>query len=240
MIRDHRPYHLKKLYRRFESFYVDHFLSPQLESLGRDFTFMKPWCVELFGRPIRIGDCVNVIAAPDMRVRLAVWSQSDDEGGIDIADYCLICPGVRIGSAVGVRLGNGVMLANGVYITDSDWHDLYDRVSPGDNAARVVIEDNAWIGDGAIVCKGVRVGRNSVVGAGSVVVGDVPPNTVAAGNPARVVKELDPDRKITTRAEWFESHHDLPAQVDELDRKILRGNTTLGWLRHLLFPAKGD
>ncbi len=55
-----------------------------------------------------------------------------------------------------------------------------------------MLERGAWIGDSAIVCKGVRVGENSIVGAGAVVTKNVPPNTVVAGNPARVVKKLDP------------------------------------------------
>ena len=54
-----------------------------------------------------------------------------------------------------------------------------------------------WIGVYAIVCKGVRIGENSIVGAGSVVRKDVPPNVVVMGNPARVVKELDPSRIVT-------------------------------------------
>ncbi|OLT53301.1 sugar O-acetyltransferase [Cellulosimicrobium sp. CUA-896] len=58
-------------------------------------------------------------------------------------------------------------------------------------AARpITIEDNVWLGGGVIVCPGVTIGRNSVVGAGSVVVKDVPPDVVAVGNPARVVRTI--------------------------------------------------
>jgi acetyltransferase-like isoleucine patch superfamily enzyme len=64
-----------------------------------------------------------------------------------------------------------------------------------------VLERGAWIGDSAIVCKGVRVGENSIVGAGAVVTKDVPPNVIVAGNPARVVKKLDP-KKIILLGEW--------------------------------------
>ncbi|SFB38993.1 sugar O-acetyltransferase [Cellulomonas marina] len=58
-------------------------------------------------------------------------------------------------------------------------------------AARpITIEDNVWLGGGVIVCPGVTIGENSVVGAGSVVTRDVPPNSLAVGSPARVVRSL--------------------------------------------------
>jgi maltose O-acetyltransferase len=54
-----------------------------------------------------------------------------------------------------------------------------------------VIEDNVWIGGAAILLPGVRVGQNAVVGAGAVVTRDVPADTVVAGNPARVIREIE-------------------------------------------------
>ncbi|MGI6109292.1 MAG: DapH/DapD/GlmU-related protein [Eubacteriaceae bacterium] len=64
----------------------------------------------------------------------------------------------------------------------------------------VVIEDNCWIGAAAVICPGVTIGRNSVIGAGSVVTRDVPPNSVAAGNPCRVIREIgDRDREYYYR-----------------------------------------
>jgi maltose O-acetyltransferase len=55
----------------------------------------------------------------------------------------------------------------------------------------IVIEDNVWLGGGAILLPGVRIGQNAVVGAGSVVSRSVPANTVVAGNPARVIREIE-------------------------------------------------
>ena len=131
------------------------------------------------------------------------------------------------------------MIASNAYITDSDWHDIYNRIAIG-KAAPVKIEENVWIGDSAIVCKGVTIGYNSIIGAGAVVVNSVPPNAIAAGNPARVVKSLDPEKPITTRAEWFSDPDRLFEELDQWDRAMLRSNTLLGWLRSLLSPAKGD
>ncbi len=215
------------------------FLRPQFERLGHGGHFMRPWFVELFGAPINLGRFPTVIACQDARVRLCVWPAREGSGAIRIGDYSLICPGVRISSASSVDIGHSVMMANGVYITDSDWHDLYDRTAPGKSAA-VTIGDNVWLGDRAIVCKGVSIGENSVVGAGAVVVADVPPNVVAAGNPARVVKTLDPDRAVKTRRDWFADPLRLKQDLESWDRALLAGNSLAGWVRYLLRPTSED
>jgi len=59
-----------------------------------------------------------------------------------------------------------------------------------EGAAPIVLKDNVWLGGGVIVCPGVTIGENTVVGAGSVVTKDLPANVVAVGNPARVIREL--------------------------------------------------
>ncbi len=98
--RDHRPYILKRLDLNFQKWYANHFLRPQFEHLGQGCTFMKPWHVEIFGGPVSLGDYATVIATPDRKVRLTVWS--DLEGGgkdRDRTTAALICPGVRISAA---------------------------------------------------------------------------------------------------------------------------------------------
>ena len=114
---------------RIQEVYVNHFLRPHFEYLGKGFTFMRPWHVRVFGAPIRLGDYANVIASSDMKVALTVWSEEEDRGSIQIGDYCLICPGTRISSAQEIIIGNNCMFASNVYITDSDWHDTYNRVA---------------------------------------------------------------------------------------------------------------
>ena len=61
-----------------------------------------------------------------------------------------------------------------------------------ESASPIVIGDNVWLGGGVIVCPGVTIGANTVVGAGAVVTRDLPANVVAVGNPARVIRELTP------------------------------------------------
>ena len=195
--------------------------------------------MELFGAPIALGRYATVIACADARVRLCVWPQQDGEGLIRIGDYSLICPGVRISSACRITVGHSVMLASRVYLTDSDWHDVYDRTAAGQGAA-IAIGDNVWIGDSAIVCKGVAIGDNSIVGAGAVVVNDIPPNAIAAGNPARVVKELDPERPLKTRRDWFANPARLSRDFQIWDRALLEGNTLAHWFRYLVRPNRRD
>jgi acetyltransferase-like isoleucine patch superfamily enzyme len=92
-----------------------------------------------------------------------------------------------------ITVGNDCRIAGGVWIFDSNGHPTDpearrrgDTVST-DEVKPVVIEDNVWIGRGSIVHPGVRIGRDSIVSAGSVVMSDVPPGTVVAGNPARKI-----------------------------------------------------
>jgi acetyltransferase-like isoleucine patch superfamily enzyme len=92
-----------------------------------------------------------------------------------------------------ISIGAGTMIAPNVIILDSDFHPPWppeDRLSyPGNEHDRDVrIGKNCWIGMNTIILKGVTVGDNSVIGAGSVIVRDVPPDSLAAGNPAVVVK----------------------------------------------------
>ena len=171
---------------------------------------------------------------------MTVWSGNPDAPGIRIGDYSLICPGVRISAAWEIIIGNACMMASDVYITDSDWHGIYDRVEPLGNAHPVRIGNNVWLGDGSIVCKGVSIGDNSILGARSVATRDIPPNSVAAGNPAVIVNKLDPERPMRTRADWFADPEDLFRRIAQMDRDMLRGNTFLGWLRARFFPRMGD
>lgn len=240
MRKDHRPYILKRLDLAFQRWYANYFVRPQLEALGNGCTFMRPWCVEIFGGPITVGHYTHVIATPDKKVRLTVWSTLEGRGRIEIGNYCLICPGVRLSAGHEIVVGDSVMLAQGVFVTDSDWHGIYDRSLSVGESAPVHIGRNAWIGDSAMIVKGVTIGENSIIGAGAVVIRDVPPNVIAVGNPATVVRELDPDLPIRTRGDWLANPQALAAEFAQIDREILKSNTWLGWFRSLVRPVKGD
>jgi maltose O-acetyltransferase len=91
-----------------------------------------------------------------------------------------------------VHIGHHVMIGPGVQIyTAAHLLQAEPRIQGWEIAKPVVIEDNVWLGGSAILLPGVRIGRNAVVGAGAVVSRSVPANTVVAGNPARVIREVE-------------------------------------------------
>ncbi len=93
-----------------------------------------------------------------------------------------------------ITFGDNILLAQNVVMSGLN-HDYEDPTVPiieqGFNVKKIVVEDGVWMGAGVIVTPGVHIGKNAVVGAGSVVTKDVPPYTVVVGNPARVVKYFD-------------------------------------------------
>jgi acetyltransferase-like isoleucine patch superfamily enzyme len=100
----------------------------------------------------------------------------------------------QISAVSSVVIEDGVAIARGVYISDHthgfDQPDVFIRDQPLDRIAPVRIGRGAWIGQNAIIMPGVTIGAGAVVGALSVVRDDVPPRTVVAGIPARVIRTL--------------------------------------------------
>jgi acetyltransferase-like isoleucine patch superfamily enzyme len=131
-------------------------------------------------------------------------------GKIIIGDYCYIGEQTRIWSAISINIGNRVLLAHNVNIFDNLTHPINPRIRHEQYKAiittghpkkidlserPVVIEDDVWIGCLSIVLPGVTIGRSAIVGAGSVVTKDVPPYTIVAGNPACIIREIQPQER---------------------------------------------
>jgi acetyltransferase-like isoleucine patch superfamily enzyme len=113
--------------------------------------------------------------------------------GITIGKRSLIGEACVLRGQGGITIGDDVFLAPLVQMlaVNHVYHDTTRPISvQGITCQGIVVEDGAWIGSGAIILDGVRIGRNSVVGAGAVVTKDVPPYSIAVGNPARVVRDL--------------------------------------------------
>lgn len=100
-----------------------------------------------------------------------------------------------------ITIGSGVLIGPNVMISSTGHPVHYKLREHGEMYSfEVVIEDNVWIGGNVSICPGVVIGANSVIGAGSVVIRDVPPNTVAAGNPCKVIREItDRDLKYSIK-----------------------------------------
>ena len=106
--------------------------------------------------------------------------------------------GGTLAATESIVIGNNVTVGVNSMIFDSDFHPLVPDQrrlsSAGGRSAAVLIEDDVFIGLNCLVLKGVTIGRGSVIGAASVVTKDVPAGVIVAGNPARVVRELNPER----------------------------------------------
>lgn len=147
---------------------------------------------------VKIGDGTHI------KGELVTFSHG---GRINIGQNCYIGENSRVWSALQITIGDRVLIAHNVNIIDNNTHPLSARsrhehymeiISKGfpiDNRYElkersILIEDDVWIGMGSIVLPGCKLGRGAIVGAGSVVTKDVPPYTIVAGNPAKIIREI--------------------------------------------------
>lgn len=128
--------------------------------------------------------------APNHRVVLSTRSAG---ASLQVGCHCGLTGCVLVATER-VEIGDRVLLGSNCVVTDTDFHPL-DPIqrrqgSRSLDSQPVLIEDDVFVGMNCLVLKGVSVGKGSVIGAGSVVAGDVPSGVVAAGNPARVLRYL--------------------------------------------------
>jgi maltose O-acetyltransferase len=112
---------------------------------------------------------------------------------ITMGDHVFLNFNCTILDVAAVTIGSRTLLGPGVQIyTATHPLDYEERASGLESAKPIVIGEDVWIGGGAILCPGVTIGARAVIGAGSVVTKDVPADTLAAGNPCRVIRVLRP------------------------------------------------
>lgn len=150
-------------------------------------------------RPIRPqgtrGESLTIIAAGHDRVGLGTIIQGC--GTLHPGERSFVGDYRGIGCNHRITIGNDVMIAQAVSIRDSD-HATERLDIPmnrqGIVTSPVTIEDDVWIGHGAIILRGVTIGRGAVIAAGAVVTRDVPPMAIAGGVPARIIGTRQPPR----------------------------------------------
>ena len=113
---------------------------------------------------------------------------------IEIGDNSGIGINSELNTPGGIFIGNNVMMGPDVMIiTQNHKHDDITKpmLEQGFERAPVIIEDDVWIGTRVIILPGVKIGRSSIIGAGAVVTKDIPPFSIAGGNPAKVIKKRE-------------------------------------------------
>lgn len=174
-------------------------------------TFLKN---AILGENIRFdtdGRCTNasgissrIVIGGDSRIMGSMYISPNGE--ISVGDHFYLGRNSFIGSEKSIKIGRCVIISNDVRIYDNNNHPTSPKEREqmslngfsNDNwawhhsaSAPVIIEDNVWIGQYSTVLKGVTIGKGSIVATRAVVTKDVPPYTIVAGNPAKVVKKLE-------------------------------------------------
>jgi len=127
---------------------------------------------------------------PNHPVILCTWKSG---AVIEIGKNFAMTGGALV-AAKRITIGNDVNLGANSTMIDTDFHPLDPierRLNPQDaEAAPININDDVFIGMNCLILKGVTIGQNSIIGAGSVVSRDIPPGVIAAGNPAKIIKSI--------------------------------------------------
>jgi acetyltransferase-like isoleucine patch superfamily enzyme len=118
-------------------------------------------------------------------------------------------------SASGIKIGNKVMFGPNVTIMGGD-HNIYEigkymfdvHEKRPENDSPVIIEDDVWVGTGAIILKGVKIGTGSVIAAGALIIKDVPPFSIVGGVPGKVLKSRFSDDQLKKHIEYL-SHQKI-------------------------------
>lgn len=141
-------------------------------------TRLKPSILRMFGA--QVGK--NVTIKPNVRIKYP-WRLS-------VGDHVWIGQEAWIDNVVEVRIGNHVCVSQRVYLCPGG----HDQRSRGFelNSRPIVLEDGSWVAAGSLVLRGVTVGANALVAAGSTVTRDVPPAKVVGGCPAKVIADREP------------------------------------------------
>ncbi len=132
-------------------------------------------------------------------IRIDVFLK-DGTVGLSIGDNVQMNDYVHIGVREKVTIGNDVLIGSKVLITDHN-HGFYNSTNSSNPDSKpaerelvskpVIIEDNVWIGEMANILPGVKIGKGSVIGASTVITKNIPPYSIAVGNPAKIIKKYN-------------------------------------------------
>jgi maltose O-acetyltransferase len=141
-----------------------------------------------FGKNVQIG----VVSSPNYFSGYTYFEARNINSEINIGNNVAINNGFSIVCYSKVTIEDNVLIGGNCSIMDNDGHDLNidKRNEENPNSLPIFIGENVFIGSNVSILKGVEIGDNSVIGNGSVVTKNIPKNVIAAGNPAKVIRNL--------------------------------------------------
>lgn len=174
--------------------YLYHMLFSNFHHLGARVTFKEGVTIHN-GKHISLGDRVYL----EKNVALKFLEEFENFGykipNIKIEDSVFIGTGTIIAAAKFIQIKKNVLIAPYCFIGDHDHEYRNINIPIKDqgykNVKEIIIEEGAWIAANSTICSGVTLGKNSIIGANSVVTSNIPPFSLAVGNPAKVVKKFN-------------------------------------------------
>lgn len=183
--------------------YYENLLRYRCKSVGKNFILFGEIPFITGTGEIVIGDNVEICG----KCTFFTGGNICPDSKLHIGNNTFLGFNVQISVGKHVSIGNNVLIAASVRIADNDGHpvsplrqSMHLKLTP-DDMKPVIIEDDVWLGERAVILKGVNIGRGSIVAAGSMVTKSIPPMSIVAGNPARIVKEIPEARDYERRIE---------------------------------------
>jgi acetyltransferase-like isoleucine patch superfamily enzyme len=120
-----------------------------------------------------------------LRHRLSVWNKAT----LEIEEGCFFNDGLNICATTSIKIGSNAKFGNNVFLYDTDFHPICP--SNAVKKSPIIIGKNVWIGSNAMVLAGSNIGDHSVIAAGAIISGTIPPKSLVGGVPGKVIKSLE-------------------------------------------------
>lgn len=182
-------------FKNFCSFSYGYYIGREFKHIKSGYVFEYPFILK-GGEYIKIGENFSTRA----RFRIEAWDHYHGinyNPTIQIGNNVIVNFDCHIGAINKIEIGDNVLIGSRVLITDHNHGNISKAellippyLRPLYSKGPVIIEDNVWIGEGVAILPGIRIGKNSIIGANAVVNFDVPENCVVGGVPARVIKQF--------------------------------------------------
>lgn len=191
------PFKLLNFWGNAMNIAYSHWLCGAFGTVGNNVFFSRPLYIQGGGqKSIKIGSGTKFASY----CILGCWKTYREEQynpKIEIGEKCDFGQFTQISAVQGVFIGNGVLTGRFVYIGDNSHGNLTKEnatIRPGErklvSKGIIHIGNNVWIGDKATILGGVKIGDNVIIGANSVVTHNIPSNSTAVGNPAKIIKTI--------------------------------------------------